>query len=151
MPGHLSWEEITGTTFNDMIHLFASSGTSEAAPPLFQVGAFIHVSGLAATCIHAEKVCYTPSHVSGSDFLSCFFFFVFFLYINTFVCQKLLCHFAPWPTVNVTWLQVQRTIVLLNELWPFSQSLSLSLTPSFAGAFHPGPLAVSPYAQVGLP
>lgn len=99
MPGHLSWEEITGTTFNDMIHLFASSGTSEAAPPLFQVGAFIHVSGLAATCIHAEKVCYTPSHVSGSDFLSCFFFF---LYINTFVCQKLLCHFAPWPTVNVT-------------------------------------------------
>ena len=80
MPGHLSWEEITGTTFNDMIHLFASSGTSEAAPPLFQVGAFIHVSGLAATCIHAEKVCHTPSHVSGSDFLSCFFFCFFFVY-----------------------------------------------------------------------
>lgn len=48
MPGHFSWEEITGTTFNDMIHLFASSGTSGTAPPLFQVGAFIHVSGLHA-------------------------------------------------------------------------------------------------------
>lgn len=52
--------------------------------------------GLAATRIHAEKVCYTPSHVSGSDFLSCFFVY------QHFCLPKTALSLAPWPIVNVT-------------------------------------------------
>ena len=129
-------------------------GYPSVVPGLCVDCAFIHDSVARAQCkcsaatyimcIHAGKVCSTPSHFLVSDFLSWLF-----LYTYTFLCQKTALSLVSWPTLNVTWLQAQQTIVLLNELWPVSQSLSLSLAPSLIGAFQPGLLAVSPYAQVG--
>lgn len=69
------------------------------------------------------------------------------IFFITFLPKTALSLFSQRLTLYATWFQVQQTIVLLNDLWPVSQSFSLS----FKCLFHSGPLAASPYAQVALP
>lgn len=134
-----------------MIHLFASSGTNGAAPPLFQVGAFIHVSGLHAArglgCyLHSCRESVLHSISRFRERFSVLFFCISTLLSvkNCFVTRSVAyceCNLIAGATDHcvVKWVVTFFTITFL------------SLTPSLTGPFHPGLLAVRPYAQVGLP